>query len=577
MTELKYAFRSLFKSPGFTAVAILTIALGIGANTALFSVFNTVVLNPINLPDAGRLVRIWTNNTTRNIVAPIMSVPKYQIFSAEQTVFSDISAASFNSRVLTREGADPEQLTTLDVTASYVPTLRLALARGRNFTADEDKENGPHVAILSYDIWKTRFGKREDLIGSTIQLDGVGTTVVGILAEGLPAPLSIVQALSPWPFSPAFLTPAQRDAGAGFMQITARIKPGVTFAQAEAEVHAISKRYEQAYPGRVDGSNENILKTWIEEQVGPVRPTFILLLTAVGFVLLIACANVSNLFLSRLSARHKEIGIRLSLGATRRHLIRQFLLETLIFCTLAATLGLILALFALKGVQAVFVNQLQSTTPFSLDALTLASTIALSVLSSLAIGFVPAMQASNVNLADVLKDSSRGTVGGARGTRFRGFLIVAEVSLSVVLLIGSSLLLVSFVKAAVHGTRVFRARRCDRVRKRPHAALSGQDGDREFLHAGTRSAPPESDGEVRRDRSTANQRRRGPRGVCRVRRGDSAGRAAAGRVHQYGERGLFHGAQDSDSRGARVSVHRYRRRSAGRDHQRIVRKEVVPA
>jgi predicted permease len=446
MTELKYAFRSLFKSPGFTAVAILTIALGIGANTALFSVFNTVVLHPINLPDAGRLARIWTNNTTRNIVAPIMSVPKYRIFSAEQTVFSDISAASFNTRVLTRDGADPEQLTTLDVTESFISTLRLPLARGRNFTADEDQENGPHVCILSYDMWKTRFGKREDIIGSTIQIDGVGTTVVGILAEGLPAPISTVQALSPWPFSPTFLTPAQRDAGAGYMQITARLKPGVTFSQAEAEVHAISKRYEQAYPGRVDGNNENILKTWIEEQVGPVRPTFILLLTAVGFVLLIACANVSNLFLSRLSARHKEIGIRLSLGATRRHLIRQFLLETLIFCTLAATLGLVLALFALKGVQAVFVNQLQTTTTFSLDALTLAFTIGLSVLSSLAIGFVPAMQASNVNLADVLKDSSRGTVGGARGTRFRGFLIVAEVSLSVVLLIGSSLLLVSFVK-----------------------------------------------------------------------------------------------------------------------------------
>ncbi len=446
MTELRYAFRSLFKSPGFTAVAILTIAVGIGANTALFSVFNTIVLNPINLPDAGRLVRIWTDNKTRNVVAPVMSVPKYRIFSAQQTAFSGITASSFNSRVLTREGADPEQLTTLDVTASFVPTLGLSLARGRNFTADEDKENGPHVCILSYDVWKTRFGKREDIVGQTIQLDGVGTTVVGILAEGLPAPISIAQALQPWPFSPTFLTEAQREGGAGYLQITARIKPGLTFAQAEAEVRSISKNYQRDFPGRLDGNNENELKTWIEEQVGPVRPTFVLLLTAVGFVLLIACANVSNLFLGRLSARHKEIGIRLSLGATRRHLIRQFLLETLIFCTLAATLGVVLALFALKGVQAVFTNQLQTTTTFSLDALTLGFTIALSVLSSLVIGFVPAMQASNVNLSDVLKDSSRGTAGGARGTRFRGFLIVAEVSLSVVLLIGSSLLLVSFIK-----------------------------------------------------------------------------------------------------------------------------------
>ena len=446
MTELRYAFRSLFKSPGFTAVAILTIAVGIGANTALFSVFNTVVLNPINLPDAGRLVRIWTNNKVRNVVAPVMSVPKYRVFNEQVTAFSGITASTFNSRVLTREGADPEQITTLDVTASFVPTLGMKLVRGRNFTAEEDKQNGPHVCILTYDLWKTRFGKRESVVGETIQLDGVGTTVVGILAEGMPAPISNVQAIQPWPFSPSFLTQSQIEGGAGYLQITARIKPGLTFAQADADVRAISKRYQQAYPGRLDGNNENELKTWIEEQVGPVRPTFVLLMTAVGFVLLIACANVSNLFLGRLSARHKEIGIRLSLGATRRHLIRQFLLETLIFCACAATLGMLLAFFALKGVQAVFVSQFQTTTTFPLDARTLGFTIGLSVLSSLVIGFVPAMQASNVNLADVLKDSSRGTVGGARGTRFRGFLIVAEVSLSVVLLIGSGLLLASFIK-----------------------------------------------------------------------------------------------------------------------------------
>lgn len=446
MSELRYAFRSLFKSPGFTAVAILTIAIGIGANTTLFSVFNKVVLHPIDLPDAGRLVRVWTNNKARNVVSPVMSVPKYRMFEEQQTAFSGFAASSFNSHVLTREGADPEQLNTIDVTQSFIPTLGLKLERGRNFTADEDRLNGPHVCILSYDLWKTRFGKREDIVGQTIQLDGVGTTVVGVLAEGLPAPISFVQAMQPWPFTPSFLTAAQIEGGAGFLQITARIKPGLTFAQADADVRAMSRRYKDAFPGRLDGTNENETRTWIQEQVGQVRPTFLLLLTSVGFVLLIACANVSNLFLGRLSARHKEIGVRLSLGATRRHLIRQFLLETLIFCVCAASLGVLMAFFALKGVQAVFASQFQTTTTFPLDGMTLAVTIGLSVLSSLAIGFVPALQASNVNLADVLKDSSRGTVGGARGTRFRGFLIVAEVSLSVVLLIGSSLLLASFIK-----------------------------------------------------------------------------------------------------------------------------------
>jgi predicted permease len=446
MTDMKYAFRSLFKSPGFTIAAIFTIAIGIGANTALFSIFNTLVLSPIALPDAGRLVRIWTNNKQRNVAGPVLSVPKYRMFAEQQTVFSDISAAAFNSFILTRDGADPEQLSGLNVTASFVPTLGMPLVRGRNFTADEDKQNGPHVCILTYDVWKTRFGKREDLVGSTIQLDGVGTTVVGILAEGTPAPISFVQVLLPWPFNPTYLNDQQLEGGAGFMQVTARLKPGVTLEKAQAEVASISKRYQQEFPGRLDGTNENELRTWVEEQVGPVRPTFILLLTAVGFVLLIACANVSNLFLSRLTARHKEIAVRLSLGATRRHLVRQFLLESLIFCVFAATLGVGLATWSLHAAERVFTKQLQAPTTFSLDALTLAFTVGLSVLSSFAIGFIPAMQASNVNLADVLKDSARGTIGGARGTRFRGFLIVAEVSLSVVLLIGSSLLLVSFAK-----------------------------------------------------------------------------------------------------------------------------------
>ncbi len=446
MTDLKYAFRSLFKSPGFTLVAIFTIAVGIGANTALFSVFDRLVLRPIDLPDAGRLVRIWTNNKERNVAGPIMSVPKYRLFAEQQSAFGGIAASTFNSLVLAREGADPEQLTALNVTASFVPTLGLPLARGRNFTADEDKQNGPHVCLLSYDVWKTRFGKREDIVGSTIQLDGIGTTVVGVIADGMPTPLSGVQVLEPWPFSPTVLTEQQVEGGAGFLQITARLKSGVTFAQAAADVGSLSKRYQQEFPGRLDGTNENELRTWIEEQVGPVRPTLIMLLTAVGFVLLIACANVSSLFLGRLSARHKEIAVRLSLGATRRHLMRQFLFESLVFCAMAAALGMALAVWALHGVERVFANQLQTTTKFSLSALTLAFTIGLSALSSLAIGLVPAMHATRVNLSDVLKDSARGTVGGARGTRFRGFLIVAEVSLSVVLLIGSSLLLVSFIK-----------------------------------------------------------------------------------------------------------------------------------
>ncbi len=446
MHNLRFAFRSLAKSPGFTLVAVLTIAVGIGANTALFSIFNQLVLHPIDLPDAGRIVRIWTNNVERNVVGPVMSVPKFEMYRDAQTSFSSIDASAFNSAVLTRDGAEPEQLSSLDVTASFVPTLGLALARGRNFNREEDARNGPPVCLLGYDVWKTRFGRRETIVGETIMLNGVATTVIGILPEKLPAPISFVQLLSPWPFSPPGLTEAQLQGGAGYLQVTARLKPGVSFEQAAAEVRAIALRYKQAYPGRLDANAENELRTWIEEQVGPVRPTFVMLLTAVGFVLLIACANVSSLFLGRLSARQKEIAVRLSMGATRAQLIRQFLTETTVFCVLAALLGVFLAIWALDGIQRLLVNQLPANTVFTLDPLTLAFTIVLSAAASLVIGFLPALQASSVNLSETLKDSARGAPGGARGARFRGFLIVAEVALSVVLLIGSGLLLASFIK-----------------------------------------------------------------------------------------------------------------------------------
>jgi predicted permease len=445
-SDLKFAFRALLKSPGFTLVAVLTIAVAIGANTALFSIFNRLVLHPIDLPDADRIVRIWTNNQERNIVAPIMSVPKFELFRDAQTSFSSIDATSFNSAVLVREGADPEQLNSLNVTTGFIPTLGLQLARGRNFSREEDVRNGPPVCILAYDIWKSRFGGRETLVGETIMLNGISTTVVGILPEKLPAPISFVQLLSPWPFNPPGLTDAQLQGGAGFLAVTARLKPGVTFEQADAEVHALAGRYQQEHVGRLDAGNFNELRTWIEEQVGPVRPTFVMLLTAVGFVLLIACANVSSLFLGRLSARHKEIAVRLSMGATRAQLVRQFLVETAVFCAIASLLGVLLAIWALAGLERLLAAQLPTNTVFTLDPLTLAFTILVSLVASAIIGLVPAWQASRVNLAEVLKDTARGTSGGARASRFRGFLIVTEVALSVLLLVGSGLLLTSFFK-----------------------------------------------------------------------------------------------------------------------------------
>ena len=444
---MRHALRSLFKSPGFTLVAILTIAVGISANTTLFSVFNTLVLNPIDLPDAGRLVRLWTNNKARNVVAPVISVPKYRMYAGQQTSFAGIAAVAGNSHILTREGADPEQLQGLNVTASFVPVTGVGLARGRNFTADEDRQNGPHVCIISYALWNTDFGRRPDIVGSTIQLDGVATTVVGILAENARVPFNQVQVFVPWPFNPRYLTEPQIEGGAGFIA-------GHRTPQARRDVRA----------GRRGGRAPSRTATRNSSRRGSTRTTKTSCARgsrnrsarcarrsscssrAVGFVLLIACANVSNLFLGRLAARHKEIAVRLSLGATRAVLVRQFLLEALAFCVLAGTLGVAFTILSLRGVERVLTNQLQLAQHFTLDAQTLAFTIGISVLASLLVGLVPALQASGANIADVIKESARGTSGGARGTRFRSVLIVSEVALSVMLLVGSSLLLVSFMK-----------------------------------------------------------------------------------------------------------------------------------
>jgi predicted permease len=448
MHDLKFAVRALTKSPGFTAVAVLTIAVAIGANTALFSIFDRLVLNPLDLPEANRLVRIWTNNTERNVVGPVMSVPKYELFVEQQTSFSGIATYGFGGHTLVRENADPEQLPSLSVTQSWVPTLGLQLALGRNFTKEEDTPGGPPVTILGHDVWRNKFGARENIIGETVMLNGIGHTVVGVLPPQLPAPISFIQLVVPRPLEPPGLTPEQVRGGAGFLQVTARLKPGVSYEQADAEVRTISQRYKDAFPTRLDAGNNNELRTWTEEIVGPVRPTFYMLLTAVAFVLLIACANVSNLFLSRLTARHKEIAVRLSMGATRQQLIRQFLTETAVFCTVATLLGVLLAIWSLDGLERLLVNQFQfsTNTQFTLNAATLGFTIGLSALACSIIGLVPAWQASRVNLSEVLKDNSRGTPGGAKGGKFRAFLVVAEVALSVLLLIGSSLLLVSFIK-----------------------------------------------------------------------------------------------------------------------------------
>lgn len=444
MNQLRYAYRSLLKTPGFTLVAVLTIAVGIGANTALFSVFDRLILRPVTLPEPSSLVAIWVSNPAFNFNAPAVAWPRFEELRRHAQSFASLADSAFDNFTLTGNG-DPEQLNGLRVTASFFATLRVNPARGRTFTPEEDIPNGPNVCILSHELWQTRFGGRESIVGENISLNGQSWQVVGVLPPLLSNPYGQVQVFAPRVFDVAFLTAVQVQNGAGYSQPIARLKPGVSLAQATAELTALSKSYTEQFPGRLDANNTAVPRGFVEALVGQLRPTFYTLLGAVAFVLLIACANVASLFLGRLAARHKEIAVRQSLGATRGAIVRQFLAESLLFSVVAGGLGAFLAMWALSAIQASVAPLLPPNTTLTLDWAALAFTAGVTLLSGILVGLAPALSASKANLVEVLKDASRGS-SGAHGRNFRSTLIIAEVALSVVLLVGSGLLLLSFLK-----------------------------------------------------------------------------------------------------------------------------------
>jgi predicted permease len=442
---MRYALRSLLKSPGFTLVAVLTIAVGIGANTALFSIFSRLVLNPVTLPQPSSLVAIWTVNQSLNFNAPAVSWPRFELLRDRATSFSSFADSAFDSFTLTGNG-EPLQLNALRVTANFFQTLGVLPAKGRAFTAEEDLPNGAAVVILSHEVWQTQFAGRQSIVGETIQLDGQPYEVVGIMPPRLTNPFSATQVFVPRVFEPAGLTPQQVQNGAGYTQPIARLKSGVTLDQAAAELASLSRAYAEEFSTKLDANNISEPRLFTETLVGNLRPTFYLLLGAVGFVLVIACANVASLFLGRLSARHKEIAVRQSLGATRGAIVRQFLVESLLFSAIAGTLGVLIAQWSLSAVQSIIATQIPPNTTLSLDLGALAFTLGVTVLSALLVGFVPAIQASKSDLVETLKDAGRGSPGGVKGKKFRSTLVVVEVALSVVLLVGSSLLLLSFLR-----------------------------------------------------------------------------------------------------------------------------------
>jgi predicted permease len=443
-SELRYAVRQLLKSPGFSLVAILGLALGIGANVALFSVVHSVFLRPLPYPEPDRLVRLSSTNDAQQLTRVGFSYPRFLEVQQRQEVFSHLALSAVNAFTLTGRG-DPEQLVGLHASAALLPALGIEPVLGRNFSADEDRPGGERVALVGHGLWQQRFNGDASILGQALTLDGAPYTIIGVLPEAASAfPLNQFQIWVPRPAEVPYLIPSQLNNGGFFFQAVARLRPGVSLLQAREAMNVIAAGYRSANPANVDAPSHIEVVPLLDDAVGEQRQSYLMLFGAVGCVLLIACANIANLLLARFAGRRKEIAARFALGATRTDVLRQFVTESMVVALLGGAVGLLLAQWSLRALVVLGADLIPRVLEVGLDPVALGFSLLVTLATGLAIGLLPALQAARVNVQEVLKDASRGSTGG--GQRLRAGLLVAEVSLSLVLLIAAGLLLTSFAR-----------------------------------------------------------------------------------------------------------------------------------
>jgi putative ABC transport system permease protein len=446
METVRYAVRSLRKSPGFTAVAVAALALGIGANSAIFSLVEAIFLSPLPYAQPERLVQVTSSDPAAQIVQAGLSWPRLEVVRERQRVFSDVAYSIFNAYTVTGMG-DPEQVFALMTSENYFPLLGVRPALGRTFTAEEGRRGGPDVVLLTHGFWQKYFGGRADAIGKAVTLNGRQHTVVGVLpASASSFPLQQIQLYTPRPFEAPFLHPRQIEDGGFFFNTTARLAPGVDLAQARDAMDVITKSYAQTHAPKVDSKSVLAVDPVLEVLVGNQRATYTTLFGAVAAVLLIACANVANLVLARFSKRRKEIGIRVSLGARRGHIVAQLLVESVLLSLAGAALGLGFAWASLRAVAKIGANFIPRAAEVGLDPVVLAFTLGVALLTGLALGLLTALHTPMQSLASTLGDSSRGSTADRSRNRFRAALLVAEIAASFVLLVATGLLISSFLK-----------------------------------------------------------------------------------------------------------------------------------
>ncbi|MDP9003947.1 MAG: ABC transporter permease [Verrucomicrobiota bacterium] len=444
MINFRFAFRQLLKSPGFSFVAVGTLALGIGANTAIFTIVNAVFVEELPYRDANRIVAIWETNAARPGVSNTVAPANFIRWKERATAFESLAAYAETRANLTDRG-NPEELIAQNVTADYFSVSGVEPFLGRAFTAEESADPKSSAVILSYELWQRRFGADPALIGQIIQLNGKPQTVIGIMPAGVRLYLKAGSLVNKpvdfwWPF---VLGPEARQPMGRYLTVIGRLKPGATLERARAEMKAISTSVTAELPAFDTGWGIKVVPLR-EELSGEIRPALLLLSGAVAFVLLIACANVANLLLARGAARRHEMAIRTALGATRLQIIRQLLVESLLLGALGGLLSLLVAQWGLALLVALSPVDVTSLSQLSLSYPVLAFTGTISILTAVACGLAAALDGSRPDMQQALTEGGRQIGGGLRHRKMRHAFVIAEIALAVVLLVGAGLMLRSF-------------------------------------------------------------------------------------------------------------------------------------